>query len=262
MTTRVETMQVGGVVTLDIANAVGDVVVRDADAAEVTVALSGDGNLVDGTSIDLVADRVTVRSPKTGRRFARRMDVTVTMPPGGVALIRVAAGSIRVRSRVTEAELETSAGDVRMDEPVEEVSIRVASGNVTLADVSGSGDIDTANGDVRIRAAGDVRVSTASGDIRVDEVRRTGRLKSASGDLTIGRFAGTDLDAKTMSGDVRVGIATRMELKASVKTLSGDFRNKIQPSPGEKLGSASLRVSSFSGDITLTSVEPPVGEPR
>jgi DUF4097 and DUF4098 domain-containing protein YvlB len=97
------------------------------------------------------------------------------------------------------------------------------------------------------------KISTAAGDVRLDNVERSARIKSASGDISIRRFAGTDLDVKTLSGDVRIGLIPNLEVKASIKTLSGDFRNRITPSSGDRVGIASLDVSSFSGDVTLLS---------
>ncbi|MFC2153341.1 hypothetical protein ACFLQ7_01755, partial [Actinomycetota bacterium] len=69
------------------------------------------------------------------------------------------------------------------------------------------------------------------------------------------RFAGNDLEIKTMSGDVGIGLVPGMVVKAAVKTLSGDFRNRIEPTPGPRVGSMSLTVDSFSGDVTLSSAK-------
>ena len=80
-------------------------------------------------------------------------------------------------------------------------------------------------------------------------------IKSATGDIRIRKFAGTDLEIKTMSGDATIGLVPGMIVNAAIKTLSGDLRNRIKPSPGEKTGSMNLTVTSFAGDVTLKSAK-------
>jgi DUF4097 and DUF4098 domain-containing protein YvlB len=154
---------------------------------------------------------------------------------------------------LAELVVSTGSGDIRIDETVGSTRIKVASGDVSLSDVVGDAEVTSANGDIRIPNAGDISVSTASGDVRIGEATRTITVKSASGDVTVKKFGGSDLEVTTMSGDVGIGLLPGLQVDASVKTLSGDFRNRIKPTEGDRTGSMSLRVKSFSGDVTLRS---------
>lgn len=254
MTDRVESHPVEGTPTIDIANSAGDVTVKSWDKPEVRVALSGHAAVVDETTIDILGDLVSIRS-RQRKRFSRRMDIVVTAPAGGSVRVRLGAGGTRVRGAASDVAIEIGAGDVRLDAPVEEASIRVGSGDIIIEAITESGDIDSANGDIRIGSVTDARINTASGDVRIDHVSRIARIKSASGDITVKKFSGIDLETKTMSGDVRVGLMPHMEIKARIKTLSGDFRNKVVPTGGEKTQVATMSITSFSGDVTLTSAD-------
>ncbi len=257
MSDRIETVDVEHIPSFDLATNAGDIVVKEWDEPRVRIVLSGDTGLVDDATIDVTTDPITVHSRDTRTRlFGKRVHITVTTPAGGSVRARVGAGAVRIRAAMREVFVDSGAGDVRVDENIDDIKVRVGSGDVNLAEIAGDADIRSANGDIRIRSVGTARVSTAAGDVRVGNVERSARIKSASGDISVQRFAGSDLDIKTMSGDVRVGLIPNLEVKASIKTLSGDFRNRITPSPGERVGSATLVVSSFSGDVTLSTARP------
>jgi len=253
MTDRIEIHDVAGEPAFDIQTNAGDVLVKEWDQSTVKIELSGDPTLVEAAVIDVTTDLITIHSRQRSRVFSRRVHITVTTPPGGSVRARVGAGTIRIRAHMNDLALESGAGDIRVDETVKDVTIRVGSGDIVLPTISGDAHISSASGDVRIQSVSTAKISTAAGDVRLNNVERSARIKSASGDITVRRFAGTDLVAKTMSGDVGIGLIPNLEVEASVKTMSGDFRNRITPSSGDRVGTASLQVSSFSGDITLTS---------
>jgi DUF4097 and DUF4098 domain-containing protein YvlB len=255
MRDRIETYDVTGVPSLEIVGQVGDIVIRRSDEPRVTIALNGNAEAVDLTQIDASPESISIRSNRTkGRFLSKRVDVVVSVPPGGYLRVDVASGQVRSRVPLAEAVITTASGDIRLDETVGAAKIKVASGNVILSEVIGEAEVTSANGDIKIPSAGDIIVRTASGDVRIGEADRTISVKSASGDVSVKRFGGTDAVVTTMSGDVRIGLAPGLDIRASIKTLSGDFRNRCKPSGGERSGTMSLKVKSFTGDVTLRSV--------
>ena len=254
MSDRVETYDVSAVPSIDIAAQSGDIVIKPSDEPRVKIVLTGNAEAVDLMQIDASPESISIRSRHTkGRFFSKRVDMVVSAPPGGYLKIDLASGQIRVRMPLAELVVTTASGDIRVDKTVGLVKVKVASGDVSLSDVVGDADVTSANGDIKIPSAGDVTVSTASGDVRIGEATRTITIKSASGDVNVKKFGGSDLDITTMSGDIGIGLVSGLQVNASVKTLSGDFRNRIKATEGERTGSMSLRVKSFTGDVTLRS---------
>ncbi len=252
MSERTVTFDVVGSPAIDISSYNGDIVVKEGTNARVTVVLSGSDEAVDAVAIEASEDHVAVVAKQLKRRlFAKGVDISVTAPAGGSLKIDTGAGAVRVRLPMGEVAIRAASGDIRLDRPVGELTLHVASGDSYISDVHGEATIESASGDVRLRSAKYLRVNTASGDVQVHEVGRTARIKSASGDVIVRRFAGTELEVSTMSGDARLGLVPGMEVKASIKTLSGTIHNKITSTPGERAGTMSLEFSSFSGDVTL-----------
>jgi DUF4097 and DUF4098 domain-containing protein YvlB len=253
---RVETYDVTGVPSIEIAAQSGDIVIRASSEPKVKIVLTGNADAVDLAQIDASPDSISIRAQHTkGRFFNKRVDMVVTAPPGGYLKVDLASGQVRVRLPLAEVAVTTASGDIRIDETVGTARIKVASGDVSLSEVVTDADVTSANGDIKIPIAGDVMVSTASGDVRIGEVARTISVKSASGDVSVKTFGGTDLDITTMSGDIGIGLEPGLHVEASVKTLSGDFRNRIKPTEGDRSGSMSLRVKSFTGNVTLRSAK-------
>lgn len=254
MTDRVEEHDVAGAPSIDISTMSGDVILKTTNDHRVRIVLSGSSETVDNARIDVTGDSILVRqgTDEPRRRFfGRRMDIAVWMPPGGIARISSTAGDIRIRVPLTELDVQSGSGDVRVEDPVGEVRVKVASGDVTVAHAERDAAVSTSNGDIRIGHATDAAVSTASGTITLLEVQGSAQVKTASGDVRVRDFHGSDLEVKTMSGDVGVGLASGMVVDASIKTLSGTIRNKIVPTKGERAGRMRLVVHTFSGDITL-----------
>jgi|GEM_PF-1534685 len=257
MSDRVEVFDVDDAPAIEVSSNAGDIVIKKGDAGRVKIALSGPREAVDDVVVEASADIVSVRSkPAKARFFTKRVDIVITVPPGGTLKVDVGSGAVRVRLPMAEVAISAGSGDIRVDKPVGELTIKVGSGDIYVGTVDYQTTIASANGDIRVRNAYDIRCDTASGDVRLGEVSGVGRIKSASGDIVVGRFGGSELEIKTMSGDSRIGIVPGMEVKARIKTLSGDFRNKITKSDQPRVGSMALDVKSFSGDVTLKTASP------
>jgi DUF4097 and DUF4098 domain-containing protein YvlB len=258
MTDRVVNFDVDGPPRIEVSLAAGDVVVTSGQPGRVTVELSGNPETVEGAAIDATADLVSVRSTsqKRNRRlFSKRMDVTVRAPDGASLVVGLGSGDIRIRIAAQDVDVSSGRGDIRIENPARDVRVKVASGDVHVASVERELITSSASGDIRADRAMDATVKTASGSVILGRIDGFAHVKTASGDVRVRDFRGPDLEISTMSGDVIAGLAPGRTVTATIKTLSGDLRNKIQPADGGKTGSMMLNITSFSGDVTLTAAK-------
>lgn len=257
MSDRKESYDVGPSPEIVVHLHAGDVRLKAGDEGVVKIGLSGNSEAVDAIEIEASSDTVAIRANKTRRRWfgSGSVDALVTVPPQSNIIIHNGAGDVFVGVASKDLEVHTGAGDVRIDDVDGSADLKVGSGDIRTGTIGGTARISSASGDVRIDKAQEIAVSTAAGDLHVGEVIEAARIKSATGDIRIRRFGGSDLEIKTMSGDCTIGLVAGMVVNASIKTMSGDFRNRVKSSGGEKTGTMNLTVTSFSGDVTLKSAK-------
>lgn len=254
MSDRKHTYEINGAPHIDVSTRSGDIVIRRSDDDTVTVVLSGNKEAVETAVVDATSDSVTVRSgQKKQSWFSRTMDVVISTPPGGVLRVGLGAGDVMVRVPMESVDVSTGAGDVRINEPLKILRVKVASGDLLVDGGVREASITSASGDIRVGAVDDIVVNTASGSVDLGIVTSGARIKAASGDIKVREFSGTELDIKTMSGDATIGIVSGMTVSANVTAMSGEFRNRIEPSGIDPVGEMTLNAKSFSGDLTLRS---------
>jgi DUF4097 and DUF4098 domain-containing protein YvlB len=228
----------------------GEIVISAASAGHVGVAIDGGG---DEYVLQQVGDLITIKPPRgRPRRFASA-DLQIEVPPTATVALSCASGDVQVNALVHDLEVETSSGDMRVGDVTRSAALRSASGDVVVGRVGERLDLTTASGDVRVgTVAHDASVTSTSGDVYIEEVGETADLRSASGNLDIMRFLGVDLAARTLSGDVRIGIPARRDLDVDIQSLSGSLRNRLPKGDGSAPErSVSLRIKTVSGDVTL-----------
>jgi hypothetical protein len=126
----------------------------------------------------------------------------------------------------------------------------------------------TVSGDVRVAGTTlDVRATTVSGDATVEDVRAQDqvRVTSVSGDVTA-RLAtlaqGTDMELKSVSGDIELSLPSTAGFTLSMSTVSGDLTsdfplqmrgrfNRRSINATINNGGSDLDVSTVSGDVRI-----------
>jgi DUF4097 and DUF4098 domain-containing protein YvlB len=101
-------------------------------------------------------------------------------------------------------------------------------------------------------AAGAVEVKVASGDVVLGTVGGDCTVRTASGRVKVSRFEGSRLEAKTISGDVLVGVPPGRRYSVALQTLSGEVGTDFPVSGEGEAAPARLTVTSISGDIRIT----------
>lgn len=250
MSDRSERIAVSGPVRLDISTSSGDIAVVPGEPDRVDVELSG---VTDHYTVELVGDTVVVHPDKSRSRRFRSTTVLVRAPEGTTVVARCSSGDINVTVPATDVDLSVASGDIRVLSVRGDAKVRAASGDVTIDTVLRRAAITTASGSVKVGTIGtEAAITTASGDTVVDLLEGTGKFQTASGDVTVRRVNGGDVTAKTLSGDVKLGIPAHRHIDYDVQSLSGEFRADLPTGDGTPPQKhLSLRVKSVSGDVVL-----------
>ena len=200
-------------------------------------------------------DTVTVLPPhgRQGRTSSTRLRVEA--PPGTTVRLSAASAEISASVRLANAYIDTASGDVSLSE-VEDAKVKSASGDLSIRTVTGGVSLRTASGDVKVGLVVDrMDVTTASGSVDVGLARGDLASSASSGDLAIDRYEGSDLDLKSVSGDIRVGLPRGTRLTLDARSLSGKIllpERVPAGSTGKGAQSVRAKLRTISGDIEIT----------
>ncbi|MFD9050308.1 DUF4097 family beta strand repeat-containing protein [Streptomyces zaomyceticus] len=179
---------------------------RDVKTAEQTEVTYADGVL-----------RIEVPKPKSGSTFGNTgsIEVTVQLPAGSRVEAEAAAAELRAVGRLGDVAFQGAYHQIKIDQ--------AASLNLTATD----GDIEVG------RLTGSAEITTARGDIRIAEA------------------TGGTLALTTRKGDITVGAATGVSAVLDAGTAYGRVTNSLKNdgTPG-----LSIRATTAYGDIAARSL--------
>lgn len=227
----------------------GELRIVSGDEGVVDVEL--DGRQVERFIVEQRGPVIHVEPDRTERMRWTGVDIVVRVPSGSSLHARLTAGDLDARTDLRELIVESASGHVVARGIAGDVEVRSASGDIRLGDVGGRLSATAASGDIAAGSVGDAEVKSASGDVTLAEVRERASLRSASGDLTVHRFAGGSCEAKTLSGDVVVGVAPGRRYDVSFSSLSGDIRTDFPVQGAADAAPARIEVTTVSGDIRI-----------
>jgi DUF4097 and DUF4098 domain-containing protein YvlB len=280
------TVRVGRTGTLDVSNVSGDILIKVVDGDEIRVDAvkraharrdSDAQELLDRMQIEVseAAGRVTVRAVHPGHRSRHRrdehasVDFELSVPPETEVTAKTISGDVRASRLRGALFAETVSGDVQLEDISRLERAKSVSGNVTLTSATAQRfvEIGSVSGDVLVRGvkAEEIQASTVSGDLSLDDAtcdRAT--LESVSGDiryhgpisergryefkthsgeveLTLDGASGFDFEAKTFSGEIHSDLPITFREVRRGRLMRGVYRD----------GGASIRASSFSGDVVI-----------
>lgn len=149
---------------------------------------------------------------------------------------------VRVRVRVPQRRLFRSPSfAVRVTTPAgTRARVSAMSADVDVRGRMGRLDLTGASGDLAAESGTDVNARTASGDIRIGSATGRATVASASGDVRVGSATG-GVQGRTASGDIEIDACAG---DVSLTTASGDL------AVGTTTG-GSVHVASVSGDATV-----------
>jgi len=274
-------------ITVDV-DLVGDlhVTASDRDDTVATVrprdpSKAGDVKAAEQTTVELIADRLTIRAPRNWRRFTpfggtEMIDVTVEVPTGSQVTADSAFGSFSADGELGECRLKTAMGNIRLDH-TGPLHATTAHGNITVDRAGGSTELKTGSGTIRIDAIdGTASIKNANGDTSIGEITGDLRVKASNGDVTV-RRAHDSATAKTACGDIRfldvqrgtvvletaageleVGIREGTAAWFDVETKFGMVRSSLDPTdvPAPDDTRAEVRARTSAGDILIGRAQP------
>ncbi|MFD6281103.1 DUF4097 domain-containing protein [Streptomyces sp. NPDC060209] len=209
--------------------------VRAAELAEITFA--------DGT-LSIGAAR-TRRSDLSAGSLA----VLVELPAGSTLHGHAGSADLDAAGRLGKCRFTTTRGDIRLDE-VGPVHLRTVSGDLFLGRVTGSAEIMTGRGRVRVtEVLGAARVSNAHGDTRLGRITGALKVAAADGDVVVD-LAYAAVDIRTSTGNVRLNKAACGPVV--LRTASGDLETAV---PQDARASLDLRTDSGRVTNILRSAE-------
>ena len=232
----------------------GRIQVETADVTTTVVEVEAIRGDVDDLKVEQHGRDIVI---ETRKKFGRNseFDIRIRTPHGADADANIASADFRVSGRLGELEVNTASGDVQVETVERDAKVRAASGDVRIGSVAGRADVNTASGDVQIDAAGaGGTIRSASGDVQIGEAAKRVNVQTASGDLHVASIAEGEIDAKSASGDVLVGVRQGSRLHVDARSLSGDTSSEVELG-GVELSSdgplVSVKAATMSGDIRI-----------
>ncbi len=187
---RVEqTVEVGAMPELEIANFAGSVHIRAGESGEIRVEATkkalrhGDLHSIE-VDISQRDGIVVVRTRKTVSLNNATVELDITAPADTQLNLKTGAGTVDVRGLVADMEVDTGAGTVFVRESEGRLRVHSGAGTVEVRDVSGPAEIGVGAGTIEYEGEllGDSTFSTGLGEI----VLRLPEVVDAKIDLSTG----------------------------------------------------------------------------
>ncbi len=152
----------------------------------------------------------------------------------------------------------------------EALAVTTVSGEIRGSSGAGELRLKTVSGDVQFAGHGSaLELNTVSGDSRIDGLHGRIRVETVSGDAQLQADEVTDLDAQTVSGDLRLELSLAAAARIKLNAHSGDVELELPADSAFEVDSnsfsgevyndfddnsdadARIDVSTFSGDVRI-----------
>ena len=209
--------------------------------------------MIDEVRVSFDHGRLEVVGPRRPGLFRGHasFDVTITLPEGSRCMVRTGAADLTSNGELGALDAHTASGDITVARVTGHLQAQTSSGDIRL-DETGTAEIRSASGDVRLRwARDDVSVRTASGDVTITSAAGDVAGNTASGDFRLASVARGSTEISTASGDVTVGVNPGVGVYLDLSSATGSAYSQLEetgPSDDITLG---VRCRTASGDIRI-----------
>ena len=126
-----------------------------------------------------------------------------------------------------------------------------AKGKYVVEGEVGSCELKTANGDIRVgKVTGNLRAKSATGHITVDAATADVNARTASGDIHVGTIGTGTVDLYTATGEVAIGVPEGTAAALDAHTSVGRVFNEVE-SVDNPTRTVRVRARTHGGNITL-----------
>jgi DUF4097 and DUF4098 domain-containing protein YvlB len=227
------------------------------------------------TRVEYENERLLVKAPKlrswVSWSSGGSIDVTIELPAGSQMHGTGGVAEFHCDGRLGDCRIKTGLGHIRVDQ-AETVSLKSGTGDISVDRATGTAEVTTASGDVRLRqldagavvknsngdtwvgaAGGDLRVNAANGRIAVDLAHAGVVAKSANGDVRLGEIARGSVVLETHLGDLEVGIREGIAAWLDVRSTAGRVNNALDAAdaPEPSAETVEVRARTSVGDVLI-----------
>jgi hypothetical protein len=250
----------------------GRIEVRTRDASEATVrveVLRGPSSAVQDVRQDIRPtedgglDIVLEYERRWGGLFGSGASLLydVRVPHGAELDASTASADVTADGTLGRAKVETASGDVRVGHVTGDLRASSASGDQRVDAVGGNATLATASGSQRVGSVGgDVEANGVSGGLRLGRVAGTIRANTVSGSILVDDVSGRSVEARSVSGSIRIGVRRGLRVWLDLSSRSGSTRSDLEPADGDSAAAGdaqiTIRANSVSGSIKVERAAP------
>lgn len=236
----------------------GDVVVEARGVEQTVLDLSGPG--ADDAEVEQRGGEIHVVGPSSGGLFRSRHEIRLHAVVPLLSDLTTSLGSADVTAsgELGRVSLKNGSGRVRVETVSGAAIAETGSGNLELGTVGGTASLTSGSGTLSVGSArAELEARTGSGAIHVGGAHHDLALRSGSGTITVGAVHGGAVQAKSGSGDVRIGVPaglpTWTDLSSGSGRVSCDLDPVGEPAPGQAY--VEIRAKTGSGSISLRQLQ-------
>lgn len=264
-------------ITLDVAVSTGDVTISYSHAGEISVAATArttDGEdlpqnfFAASLAVERDGSHVRIRSIPNpafaGKAF--KISYTINVPDWIEINSSVENGKQTIAGVRGPVKAISGSGDIKVSYITSELEARTGSGDIAVIRVGSSATVETGSGNINLKDIGPASVATVkkgTGRIEMDGVSGAFTGSTDAGELDVKGGIYDNWDLKSVSGNIRIGVAaeSRFEIDAATRLgllsidnediESGQDANSRQCHQKVNGGGKLIRARSDSGNIFI-----------
>ncbi len=181
----------------------------------------------------------------------------IVCPPGTDLEFSGGSTDLRADGALGEVSVRTASGDIRVESASRELQAKTASGDISVDTIAAQASLATVSGEIDVeRVDAPVTARSVSGRVTIASISAALGVATTSGNIDLKAISGGDVRAKSVSGDVRIGVARGTRTWVDASSVSGRLESELGLEDQEPLGEAGeavvpLHVKTVSGDVSI-----------